>query len=155
MLIAFILLLIGFLLVFIEFFIPGIVIGVMGGILIISSIVLFAIESNSIIATFAFIVSSVVGFVLVIKFALWKMQNSSPDYSVYSDDNQQGYYAANKLPDAVGKTAVAMTDLRPGGYVNIDGHRVQALSRSGYITKGSEVEIIANEEENLIVKIKR
>lgn len=155
MTIAVLLLCLGFLLVFIEFFIPGIVIGVMGGILIIGSIVLFAIESNSILATLAFIAASVVAFVLLVKFALWKMQNSSPDYSVYSADNQEGFYAAKKLPDVVGKSAIAMTDLRPGGYVNIEGHRIQAISKSGYITKGSEVEIIGNEEESLIVKIKR
>jgi len=155
MITALILLIIGFVLVFIEFFLPGIVMGVMGGILILASIILFAVESNSIIATFVFVVASITALALLVKFALWKMQNSSPEYSVYSDDNQEGFYAAAKLPHAIGKIAIAMTDLRPGGYVNIEGHRVQAISRSGYITKGSEVEIIANEEESLIVKIKR
>jgi membrane-bound ClpP family serine protease len=152
---AIILLLIGFGIVFIEFYLPGGIMGIIGGIIIALAIIEFASESDSILATSVFILASIVLFVLMIKYVLWKIPHTDPKYSIYSADNQQGYYASKNLPHAVGRTATALTDLRPGGYIDLDGQRVQAISKYGYIDKGSEVEIIANVEESLIVKIKR
>lgn len=155
MIASIILLLLGFLLVFIEFYLPGGILGVAGGILIFGALILFAVESDSMIATVAFVIGSAVAFTLLIKFTIWKIQHTSAKYSIYSNHNQQNYYASKNLPQAIGRTAKAMTDLRPGGYIDLDGERIQAISRSGYITNGSDVEIIACEEESLIVKIKR
>lgn len=151
---AIVLLLLGLLLVFIEFYLPGGVMGVAGGIVIAGAIIIFAMESNSPIAITIFILVSVVAFVLMIKFVLWKIPHTKQKYSIYLSSSQEGYYASEKLPDAIGRTAVALTDLRPGGYIDIDGQRIQAISKFGYITKGTEVEVIAAEEESLIVKVK-
>lgn len=152
---AIILLLIGFAIIFIEFYLPGGIMGVVGGIVIALAIILFAQEADSILATSIFILCSIVLFVLMVKYVLWKIVNTDPKYSIYSADNQQGYYASKKLPHVIGHTAIALTDLRPGGYIDVNGERIQAISKYGYIDKGSEVEIIAQTEESLIVKLKR
>jgi membrane-bound serine protease (ClpP class) len=152
---AIILLLIGFGLIFIEFYLPGGIMGIIGGVVIAWAIIVFANASESPIATFAFVIASIVAFILMIKYILWKIPHTKSKYSIYSADNQEGYYASKKLPNVIGRTATALTDLRPGGYIDIDGQRIQAISQYGYIDKGSEVEVIAQTEESLIVKIKR
>jgi len=45
-----------------------------------------------------------------------------------------------------------LTDLKPGGYILVEGKQHQALSNTGYIVKGKEVKIIGGQEESLIVK---
>lgn len=152
MITAIILVFVGLLLVFLEFFLPGGVMGIAGAIVVIGAMVLFAMQSESIVATIVFIGASVVAVGLLIRYALWRIKNSNPDYSVYSNGDQAGYYASEHDTDAVGKKAVVLTDLRPGGYILLEGKRVQAISKSGYIAKGAEVEVINGEEESLIVK---
>lgn len=152
---ALILMLIGFFLLFVEFFLPGGIIGIAGGAVIVTALILFVVESESLIASILFITATAVALVFLVKYALYKVQHTRGTFSIYSNGSQEGYYASQNLTDAVGKTVRCMTDLRPGGYVDLNGERIQALSKSGYISKGSEVVIIGTDEESLIVTIKR
>ena len=47
-----------------------------------------------------------------------------------------------------------MSDLKPAGYILVDEQIHPAISQSGYINKGEEVQIIAGEEQTLKVKKK-
>lgn len=126
--------------------------GIAGAIVVIGAMVLFAMQSESVIATVLFVGGSIVAVGFLIRYALWRIQHSSPDYSVYSNGDQEGYYASQYDKEAIGKKATALTDLRPGGYIQLEGRRLQAISKSGYISRGTEVEVIDGQEESLIVK---
>jgi membrane-bound serine protease (ClpP class) len=149
---SFILLLLGLLLIFIEFFLPGAVMGIAGGIMVLLSIVLFAMESESILWTVWYVVCIVVVLAFLIRFALWRIRTAKPGYSIYSDDNQDGFQASSFDTALVGKMGIVATDLKPGGHILVDGKRVQAISQSGYIPKGNKVIVIGGQEESLIVK---
>lgn len=146
------LLVIGLALVLIEFYLPGAVMGVLGGCFIFASIVVFAMETGSALLTLAYIigVAIIVGF--LIKFALWRIRTAAPGRSIYLESDQQGYQAASYDESAIGKVGVVLTDLKPGGHILVDGKRQQAISQGGYLPKGTEVIVLSGQEESLIVK---
>lgn len=148
----FILLILGLCLIFLEFYLPGAVLGILGAILLIISIVYFAIQSNSplLVAAYVIAIFIIVGF--LIKFALWKIQHTHSRFNIYSGADQEGFQASTFDQSAIGKIGIVLSDLKPGGYISIDGKQHQALSNSGYIVKGSHVKVIGGKEESLIVK---
>lgn len=148
----FILLGVGLLLIFFEFYLPGGVLGVLGGAVVIGSIVVFAMQYESLVAIILFAICSIAAVGFLFKFALWKIRNAEPGMSIYSDSDQEGYVASTFDKSAIGKVGVVESDLRPGGHITVEGKKHLAISLSGYITKGSEVIIVGGQGESLTVK---
>lgn len=148
----FVVLALGLLLIFLEFYLPGAVLGILGGGLVTVSLFMYAAVAPSLFAFALYFLAVCVMIYYLIKFALWKIKTTKPEYSIYSDDDQQGFVASHYDKSAVGKTGLVLTDLKPGGYILIDGIQHQAISESGYIVKGASVEVLSGQEESLIVK---
>lgn len=150
--IAFICLFFGLLLILLEFYLPGIVLGISGSILVVASIVLFANWSVSVWETALYVLGTLIAVGLVIKYALWRIPRSKSRYSIYLGKDQEGYQASSFDASTIGKKGTVLTDLKPGGHVLVDGKKYQAISQGGYLVKGTEVIVIAGQEESLIVK---
>lgn len=148
----YLLLLIGFALIFIEFYLPGAVMGVLGGCFVLASIVSFAMDTGSALWTLLYIIGVAAAIGLLFKFALWRIRTAAPGRSIYLDSDQQGFQAAAFDASAIGKIGVVATDLKPGGHIVVEGKRHQALSQGGYLPKGTEVVVLGGQEESLIVK---
>lgn len=56
------------------------------------------------------------------------------------------------LKDYVGKTGVAMTDLRPSGKVQLEGDVFDAVAESGYIESGTNIRVTNSSSAQLYVK---
>lgn len=147
-------LMLGLLLVLIEFYLPGAIMGITGGILIVISIILFALEAASPIWIMLYIIAVAVAVIYLIKFALWRIRTAKPSRSIYLNSDQTGYQASSYDASAIGKTGVVVTDLKPGGHILVEGKRLQAISQSGYLVKGTEVLVLGGQEESLIVTSK-
>jgi membrane-bound serine protease (ClpP class) len=66
---------------------------------------------------------------------------------------QEGQRAQTKLAgDLVGKRGVAQTLLRPSGMAVIDGQRVDVVAESGVIEAASPVEVVAVNENRIVVR---
>ena len=148
----FIYLALGLFLVLCEFYLPGAILGIIGGGLILISIVLFVSQTSSVLAIIGYVFGVFIALALLIRYALKKIVSAKPGYSIYSKQDQEGFKASTYDANAIGKIGVVLSDLKPGGYILIDGAQHQALSVSGYITKGQEVMVISGQEESLIVK---
>ena len=148
----FIILAIGLFLVFLEFYLPGGVMGTLGALVVIGSIVVFALEYDSPVLILLYTIGTVVLLVILFRYALWRIKAAPPGRSVYSEGDQEGYVASAFDESTIGKVGVVDTDLRPGGHIIVDGKRQLAISQSGYITKGSQVIVIAGQGESLTVK---
>jgi len=145
-------LILGFLLIFLEFYLPGAIMGISGGIFILISLVLFAAQTDSPLAVSLYIIGIIVALVLLIKFAIWRIRTAKPQRSIYSDDAQVGYQAVSYDTSAIGKKGIVFTDLKPGGFIIVDGKQLPAISKEGYLSKGTKVRVLGGEESNLIVK---
>lgn len=148
------LLVVGLLLIFLEFYLPGAILGITGGMLVFASAVVFATDNPNLLWILLYLFGISVAVSLTIKFAMWKIRTAKPEHSIYSASAQEGFQASSYDKSAIGKTGIVLTDLKPGGHILVEGKRLQAISQSGYITKGTEVEIVDGQGESLLV-IKR
>lgn len=141
---------IGLIMIFLEFYLPGAILGTIGGILLVVSILLAA-DGENIFFTILysiFVAASVVG---VIKYALWQIPRGRHKDSIYSSDAQVGYYASSYDLEAIGKEGVVLSDLKPGGFIEVNGKQLPAISESGYVVKGEKVKVVRGEGDSLIV----
>lgn len=149
----YLLLLIGLLLVFLEVYLPGWVMGIGGGLLIFLAMILITVRSTSFVEVILFVIGSLVGVVLVIKGALWQIRGTGKKRTIFLESDQEGFKASSFAQEMIGKTGTALADMRPGGYVDIGGKKYQALSISGYIPKGAQVKVISGQGESLQVQL--
>lgn len=155
MITAITLLLLGLLFIYLEFFLPGAILGTIGGIFLVISIVLFADASQSIPFSFLYAIFAFALVGLLIRYTLRKIPRTKSKYSIYLKGDQEGYVASKYDRSAIGKAGTVLSDLKPGGYIVIEGKKHQAISQSGYIPHGEQVLVIGGEEESLIVKTKK
>lgn len=141
----------GLLLVLCEFYLPGAVLGTLGGISILSGVILYASQATSFFAIAFFIGGTAVAVALLVRFALWRIVNAKPEYSIYSDGNQEGYQASSFDKTAIGKMGVVVADLKPGGFISVEGHHHPAISLGGYVSRGEEVKVVGGQEQSLLV----
>jgi membrane-bound serine protease (ClpP class) len=146
------LLLLGLLLIFIEFYLPGAIMGTLGALTVLASIILFVMETDSPFLIFLFIVAAIFLVAFVIRFALWYIKTPSPESSIYSDADQEGFVALTYDKEAIGKKGIVDTDLKPGGHIIVNGKRYPAISQSGFISKGEQVQVVGGEGDTFLVK---
>ncbi len=147
----FILLAIGLVLVLLEFFIPGAVMGIMGGLLLLAGAVITGMQGTA-MELLLYLILMVAGLAVVIKFALWYIPRTGKRDTLFLNKDQQGYKASGYDVSAIGKQGVVISDLKPGGHILVEGEKHQAISVAGYISKGERVEVISGQEESLLVK---
>lgn len=137
----------GLALVFLEFFLPGGIMAVGGGILLASSLLVLAIKEPTLSVLAAYAGGLVLVLFIVIRLALSRVKKAG----VCLDGDQEGFQACVYPKEMIGKTAIASSDLKPSGYVQIEDLAFAAVSKSGYIEKGAKVRILGGEGSSLIV----
>lgn len=64
-----------------------------------------------------------------------------------------GYTSAARRPDLVGKEGIALTDLRPSGTGLFGEERIDVVSESQWVERGSSIRIIASEGYRQVVRL--
>ncbi|MCE9614090.1 MAG: hypothetical protein K8T26_07420 [Lentisphaerae bacterium] len=146
----FICLVAGLILVGGEIFVPGGVLGAIGGLLLLGAIVDAFIAFPAGGPYIALLIVLFIG----LAFYLWirifphtgtgKAMTVSNDLKTYkaSDDN---------LDDLVGKEGVAVSQLRPAGFVMLAGRRIDVMTRGEMIEKDAPVRVVAVSGNNVVV----
>lgn len=150
----YLLLLIGVLLVYVEFYVPGAVLGAAGALCILGSVVLYCMQADSLLAMAIFFVAAVGLTAGAIKLALHRIRESGSDNSLFLNSDQEGFTAAEFDESLVGKSGVALSDLKPSGHIEVEGERHQAISKHGYLKKGADVVVEGGQSAYLVVKRK-
>ncbi len=146
------LLIVALALIYIEFFLPGGIMGTTGALLVVAAIFFFAQASENLAAVLLFTVVALAGVGIVIKLALWRIQSHGSDQTIYLDADQEGYHAPKFDESQVGNLGVVHSNMSPSGHIIIDGKRYQALSQTGYLERGVKVEVVGGKGAHLIVK---
>ena len=149
------LLFLGLLFVFLEFYLPGGFFAVAGAIFVFASIITFFSASESILASAVFFVGSITALIVCIRVAIWRIKKSAGKDTFFLSKDQEGYKSQELEENVVGKKGVTITDCGPSGYALIDGKRYPVICRGPYLDKGAQVEVIAKELGNYIVKLSR
>lgn len=150
---TFIIFVIGLILVVAEFFVPGGIVGILGGILILGSI-LFAGQSFVHMAysiLIAMIIAGI-GMVILMKFFGKKLHMFNRLVLKDATTTEEGYVSNANRIDLIGKQGISLTPLRPAGTVVIDDERIDVVTEGGYVDAGKTVEIIKVEGSRIVVR---
>lgn len=141
----------GFLLLFFEVFLPGGVIGALGGMLVVAAVVCaFAFQGPTWGATLLV----VAGLFGLLGFWLWiKLIPKTPlgRRLMLDRDARDWKGAAVAQQDLEGKEGVAHSTLRPAGMALIEQVRVDVVSRGEMIAAGTRIKVIAVEGNRVVV----
>ena len=140
-------------LIFIEFFIPGGIVGIIGVCGILFSIYKFSLQDADLMHLIIYVLFCLATVYFVIKVALNKIKNS-PSSGVYSNEDQEGYLASEFENALLGQEGEVVSDLKPSGYIEVEKKRYQAVSKLGYIPKGKKVIIKSGQGGHLNVVLK-
>lgn len=151
--IVIILALTGFLLIFLEFFLPGAIMGIGGALLLIASITILLLNQPSAIFFGLYFLSLIAILFILIRFALRRVKATSKKGTLYLANDQGGFQASFFQKEMIGRKGIAATDLKPSGHIYLNNQSLQATANGTYIEKGSPIEVIGGEGSRLIVKL--
>ena len=154
---------IGLGLILIEVFaIPGFgIAGISGILLIIASLFLALVGADPFIdmeavsmAIIQLTVALVLSIILIIVLAKFLPRTTIFKKFVLSveEKSEAGFVSHTTSEDMVGKMGKAITDLRPAGTAEIDGERVDVVTDSEFIEKGSSLEVVEVEGIRVVVR---
>ena len=142
---------IGILAFLFELVLPGGILGIAGAICMVAAVVLSFAEFG--------LMWGIVALVIMLAFAgtmtwIWmKFFHRLPftrklvlETAVGSDDELKARQSI------VGQTGEALTDLRPSGHAKIGGEKLDVMSESGVIAKGTSIEVVDTRGPSVFVR---
>jgi membrane-bound serine protease (ClpP class) len=154
MILALILGVLGLFCLYFEFFLPGGILALLGGLILLGSMILFGLQSDSTLLTTLYVLFFAMASICTCLFALKSIRLSGRSDSFFLQNSQEGFSVDKIEENLVGKEGVVTTELKPAGHVRIEKKVVQALSCGPFISKGEIVEVIEMRGACVIVKCK-
>ena len=137
--------LLALLIIYLEFYLPGGLMAVLGSMMAFAAIAMSLYSDPKLGVIFSICELIAVG--ITIGLAL-KHVKKHLDLS----NTQEGYVSCSFNEEYVGREAVVVKDLRPSGFIEIDGVLCQALSKGQYLKKNTKVKIIDGQGSHFIVR---
>lgn len=138
--------LIGLALLFAELFVPGVVMGVLGGIVVIYAVVAAWFQAEYLTAVLL-TGTTLVAAPLMVRYATRRLSLAS---SLPAED---GFAAAESgLPGLAGTEGTTLTPLRPAGTAEFDGRRVSVVAETGFIESDTRVRVLRVEGNRVVVR---
>ncbi|MDN3506459.1 MAG: NfeD family protein [Simkaniaceae bacterium] len=145
---------IGFLLIYFEFFMPGGIIALLGGLSVVGGATYFASLPIALGWKITYFLLTFVFTALTCKMAIYFIQ-SRKNNKFLLEESQEGYVASVFDERLIDTIAEVITDLKPSGHILVEGVRHQAKSDGDYLQKGTKIQIIGGQGAYLLVKEKK
>lgn len=136
-----------------EFFIPGLIVGTIGLILIGASCVYAWMQYPE--QGLIIMVAELIGVAASVAGGMYMMTNTKLGSRIVlttRQDTAEGWTIPTQNPALVGKTGTVYTRLRPAGKIVVDGERIDAVSNGTFIDKGTPVRVIDVEGVRVVVE---
>jgi membrane-bound serine protease (ClpP class) len=148
-----ILLILGVIFVIAEFFVPGGILGIIGGLAILAS--LFIATDNIMHLAMSLLIAlavSVTVSIIMIKFFGKKISLFHKIILKDSTNTEKGYVSNKTRTDLIGKTGYSLTMLRPSGTAIIDQERVDVVTEGGFIEANKPIIVVKSEGVRVVVR---
>lgn len=141
----------GVALLFAEFLLPGAILGIIGGALIVASIVVGWMKFPE----YGFFIfgGEAVGVVVVIMIGFYMISSTRLGGVLVMEEAQQkseGYVSPSEDPALEGELAIVHTALRPAGSIMYQDRRIDAVSDGTFIDAGKTVRVIEVEGHRVV-----
>ncbi|MBD3181183.1 hypothetical protein GF312_02755 [Candidatus Poribacteria bacterium] len=147
---------VGLILIFMEIFlIPGFgPIGLVGGALIVIGVIIAGFTKGMWTAViYSGITIAIVIPICAVGFWVMPRTKFGKAFILGTSENREtGFVSSSEeLVDYIGKTGLSVTSLRPAGIVDIDGNRLNVVTKGEFIEKGKQVEILDVKGSRIVV----
>lgn len=140
----------GFLMIAAEVFVPGLVLGILGGMCLLASVVLCYVAFGPLVGTAAFVGLGVLTFS---GFLIWlKVFPYTPIGRRLMLQKVQKAEDPTRGAELVGSEGMAITPLRPAGTAKIGGRRVDVVAENGFIDADTAVVVVAQDGMSVVVR---
>lgn len=148
-----ILLVVGLMLIGAEVFVPGGILGVIGGLALFSAIITGFIAFGPTTGGYlAILIILLMGVVIALWVKFFPRSNIGKKMTVFKDlATAKGTEPG--LIELLGKEGVATSDLRPAGFTIIDGRRVDVVTQGQMISKGKRIRVVEVEGNRVVVTV--
>jgi membrane-bound ClpP family serine protease len=147
-----ILFLAGILLLAIEVFVPGMIVGIIGGLSILAGVLTAFNLYGSGGGLIALLCGGVLlGMTLYLEFVVLPKTKLAKALSMQTTVEGTSQPAVADLSTVLNQQGETITPLSPSGYINVQGRRYEAFSQSGYLAKGVTVRVTGLDNFRLIV----
>lgn len=144
---------VGLVLLGLEVFVPGAILGIFGGLALLGGSALAFVHYGVDGGLLALAIAAVlVGALLYFEFRV--LPRTAMGRRLFLHAAVTGHSSGSNAPalaDVVGQMGLAATPLAPSGYVTVAGRRLEAYSRSGYIPAGAALKVVAADHSRVIV----
>ncbi|MEN6594101.1 MAG: NfeD family protein [Clostridiaceae bacterium] len=149
-------LIIGFVLLIIEMFLPGIGIAGVSGLISLVAVVVMQFGWGNPRVAFYIIAITLLIIVLGLVWIIRSLQRGklSKSFLVLNaqSDGESVPEIKNAKQELIGKSGITVTPLRPSGMAEIEGKRVDVLTAGAFIERGKRVVVIKAEGMHILVQ---
>ena len=141
----------GLLLLGAEIFVPGGILGLFGGLLLLGAMI----AGYPAFPGYGHFVAITILFLAGVAIALWIRffpRSRIGQAMTVSHDESDFKATQDNLQDLVGAQGEAKSDLRPAGFAMINGRRVDVVTQGGMISKGEAITVVLVEANRVVVK---
>ena len=142
----------GLVLMALEVYVPGFVLGSIGAMLLVVAVILcyrtYGISASVIVG----ILEVVLTLAIVFASLKWFPETAAGKRMILGKTQMGARSQTECEPDLVGREGVAHTMLRPSGTALVDGKRLDVVAESGMIERGSAIKIVAVQENHVVVR---
>lgn len=143
----------GLCLIIAEFFVPGGILGILGGGSILVSILLAAKDIKIMALSLLFaIVITILGSIIMFKLFGKRMSFFRKIVLTDATDTESGYVSNRNRLELIGLEGETLTDLRPAGTIIVEDERIDVVSEGHYIRRNARVKIIKVEGSRIVVR---
>jgi membrane-bound serine protease (ClpP class) len=143
---------IGLLLIAVDFYLPGFVLGSVGVLMMLVATVVCYLH-HSLVATLLLFCGEVAGGFVAAWLSIKYYPQTKMGQKMILHATLQGAQASSQAdPELIGRQGTAQTVLRPAGKAIIDGKRLDVYAESGMIAAGSAIEVAAVEGARIVVR---
>ena len=141
----------GLLLLFLEMFLPGMIAGIVGAILLFISVIMaytnLGAEAGNLTLLLAALASGGMWWWWATRF-----QHTRFGRSMTLETTLTGDAGAADLHTMDGQEGAAVTPLRPGGTVSVAGRRLDAITDGEYLESGTKIRIVRKHGMSVLVR---
>jgi membrane-bound serine protease (ClpP class) len=142
----------GLLLLFLEMFLPGLIAGILGGVLLILAVIFSYRDLGTGAGNIALLISAVASGGLWWWWAYHFQHTRFGRAMTLEASNAPGASMAGVV-ELTGQQGEAVTPLRPSGTVIVAGKRLDAITDGEFIPPGSRVQVVRSDGHGVIVRI--
>ncbi|MDQ7092381.1 NfeD family protein [Desulfosporosinus sp. PR] len=148
-----ILFILGIVLLFLELFVPGGILGFLGIVALVIGIML---SVNSLLQGLFYVclLLIILALLIALSFRFSKTRRFWEKFALKTRQTKNEGYVAPKpsYENFLGKQGIALSQLRPAGTADFNGERLDVVTEGGFIANGSKISVVAVEGTRIVVR---